>query len=205
MQVYLIILLATVLISIYAFQNHSFFEKALFRPYLMKQSNEWWRWVSSGFIHKDYTHLIVNMLTFYFFGSYVEQSFNVISGGHGILMFSIFYLSAIVASGMFDYLRFQNQYGYAALGASGAVSAVLFSYVLFEPTGKIYLYMVLGIPSWLFGILYLYYEWYMGKKQSDNIGHNAHFFGALYGFLFPVVVDYRTGLMFLQKIAAIFH
>jgi membrane associated rhomboid family serine protease len=205
MSVYYVILLSTIVLSISAFQNYSFFEKALFRPYLMKQNNEWWRWVSSGFIHKDYTHLIVNMLTFYFFGSYVEKMYDVISNGHGTLMFSLFYLSAIVVSSMFDYHKYQDQYSYSALGASGAVSAVIFSYVLFEPTGKIYLYMVLGIPTWLFGILYLYYEYYLGKKQLDNIGHNAHFFGAVYGLVFPILIHPQSGLDFIHKLMNLFH
>lgn len=185
-----------------AFQNYGLLEKTLFRPYLMKQNNEWWRWISSGFVHKDYGHLLVNMLSFYFFGAVVEQMYAAITGSG--IMFLIFYLSAIVVSGMYDYHRFQNRYEYAALGASGAVSAVIFSYIMFDPFGKIYLYFMIGIPAWLFGVLYLWYEYYMGRKGTDNIGHNAHFFGAVYGLLFPVIIRPETGWNFLQKLLSVF-
>lgn len=204
MAISTLIIIFTVVLSISAFQNYTLFEKALFRPWLMKQSNEWWRWISSGFIHKDYGHLIVNMLSFYFFGSVVEGYFADISGtGNGIL-FLVFYLSALVVSSMFDYHRYQDQYGYSALGASGAVSAVIFAYILFNPFGKIYLYFMIGIPSWLFGILYLYYEYAMARRQNDNIGHNAHFFGAVYGLVFPILIHPPAALDFVRQVSAVF-
>jgi membrane associated rhomboid family serine protease len=201
----IIIIIVTVLASMAAFQNHSFFEKALFRPYLMKNNNEWWRWVSNGFIHADYTHLIVNMLSFYFFASYVENEFNIITGNETGLLFVLFYLAALVMSGMYDYYRHQNNYVYSALGASGAVAAVIFAYIVYNPFSSIYLYYVIKIPAWLFGILYLFYEYYMGKKQKDNIGHNAHFFGALFGFVFPILLRPQTGLDLIEKFTNLFH
>ena len=195
----IIIIILTVLASMAAFQNQNFFEKALFRPYLMKNNNEWWRWVSNGFIHADYTHLIVNMLSFYFFASYVENEFNIIAGNETGVLFVLFYLAALVMSGMYDYYRHQNNYAYSALGASGAVAAVIFAYIVYNPFSSIYLYYVIKIPAWLFGILYLFYEYYMGKKQMDNIGHNAHFFGALFGFVFPILLRPQTGLDLIEK------
>jgi membrane associated rhomboid family serine protease len=201
----LIIIILTVLASVAAFQNHSFFEKALFRPYLMKNNNEWWRWVSNGFIHADYTHLIVNMLSFYFFAGYVENEFNLITGNETGILFVLFYLAALVMSGMFDYFRYQNNYAYSALGASGAVAAVIFAYIVYNPFSSIYLYYVIKIPAWLFGVLYLFYEYYMGKKQKDNIGHNAHFFGALFGFVFPILLRPQTGLDLIEKFMNLFH
>jgi membrane associated rhomboid family serine protease len=171
----------------------------------MKENNEWWRWISSGFIHKDYGHLAVNMLSFYFFGKIVEDQFAAITSAHNSILFLIFYLSSIVVSGMYDYHRFQNNYAYSALGASGAVSAVIFSYILFEPFGRIYLFFVVGLPAWLVGILYLVYEYSMAKKEMDNIGHNAHFFGAIYGLLFPVIIHPQTALDFFEKILNVFR
>lgn len=201
----LLLIAVTVLLSMAAFNNYTLFEKLLFRPYLMKQHNEWWRWISNGFIHKDYGHLIVNMLSFYFFAPYIEAAFADITGSDNGIMFLVFYLSAIVVSGMFDYYRFQNNYAYSALGASGAVSAVIFSYIVYEPFNKIYLYFIVGIPAWMFGLLYLFYEYYMGKKQNDNIGHHAHFFGAVYGFIFPVLIHPQTGLDFIGKFVDLFR
>lgn len=201
----LIIIIITVLASMAAFQNHNFYEKALFRPYLMKNNNEWWRWVSNGFIHADYTHLIVNMLSFYFFASYVENEFNIITGNDSGILFVVFYIAALVMSGMYDYYRHQNNYAYSALGASGAVAAVIFAYIVYNPFNSIYLYYVIKIPAWIFGILYLFYEYYMAKKQMDNIGHNAHFFGALFGFVFPILLRPQTGLDLIEKFSNLFH
>lgn len=201
----LIIIIITVLASMAAFQNHNFYEKALFRPYLMKNNNEWWRWVSNGFIHADYTHLIVNMLSFYFFASYVENEFNIITGNESGILFVVFYIAALVMSGMYDYYRHQNNYAYSALGASGAVAAVIFAYIVYNPFNSIYLYYVIKIPAWIFGILYLFYEYYMAKKQMDNIGHNAHFFGALFGFVFPILLRPQTGLDLIEKFSNLFH
>ena len=201
----IIIIIVTVLASMAAFQNQSFFEKALFRPYLMTKNNEWWRWVSNGFIQVDYTHLIVNMLSFYFFAGYVENEFNLITGNELGILFVVFYISALVMSGMYDYYRHQNNYAYSALGASGAVAAVIFAYIVYNPFSSIYLYYVIKIPAWLFGILYLFYEYYMGKKKMDNIGHNAHFFGALFGFVFPILLRPQTGLDLIQKFTNLLH
>lgn len=200
----LIIIIATIVLSIIAFQNYSFYEKALFRPYLIKHSNEWWRWVSGGFIHQDYTHLIVNMLSFYFFAGVMLGYFNMVSNSNNGLLFLLFYLSAIVLSSMYSYYKHQDQYGYAALGASGAVSAIIFSYILIDPFGTISLYFIIKIPAWLFGILYLYYEYAMGKRGGTNIGHDAHFFGAIYGLVFPVLVHPQSGLNFINKFINLF-
>jgi membrane associated rhomboid family serine protease len=144
-------------------------------------------------------HLIVNMLSFYFFADVMLEHFNKISNTDNGILFLLFYLSALVMSGMFSYYKYQNNYGYAALGASGAVSAIIFSYILVSPLSSIYLYYVIKIPAWLFGILYLYYEYAMGKKQIDNVGHDAHFFGALYGFVFPIIIHPQSGLDFLRN------
>lgn len=203
MSIFIIIL--TGIASITAFQNHVFFEKALFRPYVMKQNNEWWRWISNGFIHADYQHLIVNMLALYFFAPYVEEAFNSITNNQSGLLFVVFYLSALVMSGMYDYYRHLNNYAYSALGASGAVAAVIFAFIVYNPFESIYLYYVIKLPAWIFGFLYLFYEYYMGKKQMDNIGHHAHFFGALYGFVFPILIHPQTGLNLIQKFAKFFQ
>ncbi len=188
-----------------AFQNHRFYELTLFRPYLIKHHNEWWRWISGGFIHQDYMHLFVNMLSFYFFAEPCLAFFNAISGNDNGILFLLFYVGAVVMSSMYSYHKHQNNYGYAALGASGAVAAVIFSYVLINPFGKIYLYGFLQLPAWLFGIIYLYYEYAMGKKQMDNIGHDAHFYGAVYGLVVPILLSPQTGLAFIMEFVNLFN
>lgn len=178
----------TVMISLYALNNYTVFEKAAFRPYLIKQNKEYWRWVTNGFIHVDYAHLFVNMLSLYFFGSNLLQYIDALAGSLAPIVFVLFYVSAIAISGIYSYMKHQDQYSYSAVGASGAVSAVVFACIMFDPFSKIYLYFAIGIPSWLFGILYLYYEYVMGKKQMDNIGHDAHFSGAIYGLVFALII-----------------
>lgn len=195
----LFIIGANILLSLLAFQNYKFYEQALFRPYLIRHNNEWWRWISGAFIHQDYMHLFVNMLSFYFFAGFVVDHFNAISHNQNGILFLLFYMGAIVASGMYSYYKYQNTYAYAALGASGAVAAVIFCFVLIDPFGKIYLYGIIGLPAWLFGIVYLYYEYAMGKRKVDNIGHDAHFFGAVYGLVVPIILHPQTGMEFLKK------
>lgn len=201
---HLIIIAATIILSILAFQNYKFYEMALFRPYVIKHNNEWWRWISCGFIHQDYMHLFVNMFSFFLFAGTSMDLFNEISHSNNGVLFLLFYLGALVMSGMYSYYRHQDDYSYAALGASGAVAAVIFSNILVSPFSSIYLYGLLKMPAWLFGLVYLYYEYAMGKKKMDNIGHDAHFFGAVYGLIFPIIIHPQTGLDFIQKFKDIF-
>ena len=192
-----ILIVFTSLVSYYALNNYSTFEKASFRPYRIRYNREWWRWVTNGFIHIDYMHLFVNMLSLYFFGRNLELYLGAIVPGLAPAAFLLFYISAIAVSGIYSYLRHKNDFSYSAVGASGAVSAVIFSCIMFDPFSKIYLYFALGIPSWIFGILYLFYEYYMGKKQMDNIGHDAHFSGAVYGLVFTIILYPQSVIAFI--------
>lgn len=183
-----------------ALNNRTMMYKWLFIPVDIKQKKQYWRWLSHGFIHADYMHLIVNMFTLFFFGPYLENylvhKFNVI----GIVSFVFFYLLSIVFSSIYSYYRNKNNYSYSALGASGAIAAVLFSYVILNPNGRLYIYAFLPIRAWLFGLLYLFYEYYMGKKQMDNIGHDAHFFGAVFGVIFIILIDPNNVVNFIEKL-----
>ncbi|MEX0595278.1 MAG: rhomboid family intramembrane serine protease [Candidatus Paceibacterota bacterium] len=192
------IILATAIVSYLAFSNPSLFHKLTFSPYRIKHNKEYIRWIGHGFIHADYMHLIVNMMTLYFFSSALEQISMIIAGQFWFLYFVLFYLLAIVMSSLYSYHKNKDNYSYSAVGASGATSAMVFSYILFAPTSKIYLYFAIGIPSWLFGVLYLVYSYYMGKKQQDNIGHDAHLFGALFGVVFTIISYPDVVLSFLS-------
>lgn len=195
----ILIICLTVLISIAAFGQHQFFEKAKFSPYAIAHRREWWRWVSGGFIHADYFHLGVNMITLYFFGTNLEHYFALVSETNGTFLLAAMYLLAIPLSSMYSYYKHKDDPGYSAVGASGAVSAILFSSILFSPQSMIYLYFAIGIPAWLFGILYLLYSYSMSKKQVDNIGHDAHFFGALFGMIFTIIIKPDILLLFVQN------
>lgn len=194
----IVIIIFTALVSYYALNNITFFEKAAFRPYYIRERKEWMRWILHGFIHVDYMHLFVNMLTLYFFGDALMVYFTQLFGDNSIFFYLFFYLSAIVVSSIYGYYRHRNDFSYSAVGASGAVAAVLFSAILFSPFTKVCLYGAICIPGWLFALLYLYYEYVMGKRKQDNIGHDAHISGAIYGILFTLLIYPEAVMAFVD-------
>jgi membrane associated rhomboid family serine protease len=191
------IIAVTVGISLIAFTNHDLRNKSLFYPYGMRDASQYYRFLSHGFIHADYIHLFFNMFTLYSFGRFAEIAlFNKAE-------YIILYLTALVASSVFDFIKHKNNSGYAALGASGAVSAVLFSTLIFDPWAKgvaLFGIELLALPNILFAILYLWYCAYSAKRGGDNIGHNAHMWGSLYGFAFTALLKPELFKTFLEKL-----
>ena len=163
--------------------------KLLFNAWSVWHRREWYRMLSYGLIHGGWGHLFFNMLTLFFFGRVVEEYFAAAFGDvTGTVLYVVLYVSALAVSTTGDLIKYRNDYNYNALGASGAVSAVLFASILFEPKMGIYIYLIpIPVPGYLFAPLYLLYCWYMDKRNQDNIGHSAHFWGAVYGLLFPLV------------------
>ena len=148
----------------------------------------------------DFFHLFVNMFVLYSFGPPVESHFEFLLGGAGQTMFLIYYLLGIAIASLPTYFRHKNNFAYNSLGASGAVSAILFSYILFDPWNKIYLYGIIGIPGILAGVAYLIYSNYSDKRGVDNINHNAHFWGAIFGFIFPLTIKPVVFIYFIEKV-----
>lgn len=173
----------TVMVSYAAFQNTDLWNKCMFYPVAIKHDKEWWRFLSHGFIHADFQHLIFNMLTLYFMGRNVEHTFEAIFDNQW--MYPFFYISALFVSSIPSYFKHNENRYYQALGASGAVSAVLFANIVFDPWATIGLNFIIPVPAILFAIGYLVYSNYMSKNGRDNIGHDAHFYGSLYGVVFP--------------------
>lgn len=202
MTIYIII--ATVIISLVCFNNHSLNAKLIFNPYLVKHHNEWYRMVSSGFQHADFLHLFINMFVLLSFGSAVEDYYALAFGAHGNWVFLLLYISSIFAANVSTLYKYQNNSAYNALGASGAVSAVVFTSILFNPFNKIYLYGIIGLPGILLGIIYLGYSYYMSKKQNDNINHEAHFYGAVYGILFTLALKPKVINIFIYELVHAF-
>ncbi len=194
----LILIGITVIISYSCFNNRYLFQQLAFIPYLIKRENEWYRFISHGFVHADTLHLLVNMITFYSFGSYMEQVF--IYFGFSKYIFLLLYFGGMVVASVGDYITKKDNAYYVSVGASGAVSAVLFSAIFFNPWDKILLFMVIPIPGILFGVLYLVYCQYMAKQSVDNINHNAHFYGAVFGFLFPLMMEPSLFYHFLSRL-----
>ncbi len=190
----LIIIIITTMISILAFNNQALFAKLMFNPYRVYHQKEFYRLITHGFIHVDWVHLIINMLVFYSFGTVVEYYFHRLEEA-GILHFAdlwfvFMYLVAIIISSLSTLIKHKHNIYYNSVGASGAVSAVLFCSIFFAPLSSISLYAILPIPGIIFGPLYLIYCQYMSRRNVDNINHEAHFIGAIFGFLFPMMIKF---------------
>ena len=183
----LALIVLTVGVSLWGFSDERRLNQLLFNAYAVWHRRQWYRMFSYGLIHAGWGHLIFNMLTLYCFGPVVEQSFTA-AFGNGRLLFVVFYVTALAVSTTGDLLKYRNYPSYSALGASGAVSAILFAAILFAPKMGIYIFMIpIPIPGYIFAPLYLLYCVYMARRGTDNIGHSAHFWGAIYGLLFPLL------------------
>lgn len=177
----------TCFFSIWAFENSEVRFKCKHWPFHEARSGEFYRWLTSGLIHNDWLHLIFNMYTLYAFGNFVERVFADIFPA-GRVIYLIFYLGALVGSTIPTFFKNRENPSFASLGASGAVSAVLFAGILFAPTMEIgMMFIPFGIPGWLFGALYLVFSQWASRRALGNIDHDAHFWGAVFGFSLPLV------------------
>ncbi len=201
----LYIIIATVIVSLLAFQDRRVFDRCLFEPYVINARGDWSRLVTHGFIHGNVPHLAVNMFVLYMFGPYVEEGYREIIGPAAGPVFLALYIGAIALSSLPGYFKHKWDPTYRAVGASGATSAIVFASILMYPTSELaLLFLPIPLPAWLFGILYLIYEWYMGKRGGDGIAHDAHFFGALVGLGVTVLLDPHSVVTFTQAIRASF-
>jgi len=189
-------------LSILAFYNRDIMARLIFNPYMVGVRKEWWRFITSGFIHADWIHLGVNMLVLWSFGNVVERYYNLIFAEKGLFYFILLYLGGLVISITPSYKRNIDNPGYNALGASGAVAAVLFTAILFDPLSKIYLYGIIGIPGIILGVIYLFYSYYMDKKGNDNINHDAHMWGAIFGIVFTLALKPSIFIYFIDKLTS---
>lgn len=188
MSITVIIIGITLITSVLAFQNAEIFGQLKFNAYFIKEHKQWWRFFTYAFIHADWMHLLINMYVLYSFGDIVEDTYFNLFSYKGLLYFILLYLGGLLFSTVFDFGKHKSDPYYNAVGASGAVSAVVFSSILIYPSGSIFLFPIpFPIPSWIFGILFLIYSAYMGKRSKDNIGHNAHLWGAIFGVVFTVL------------------
>lgn len=197
----LVIIAITSLISYQAFNNRGLMQKLIHNPYKVKHHREYYRLLTSGFIHANFTHLLFNMLTLFFFGPIVEQILGQIYGELvGGIVYVAFYLVSIVISDLSSVFKYGDSPGFNSLGASGAVSAVLFFSILFNPLQELLLYFILPIPGFILGALYLIYSYWEGKRMADNINHNAHLYGAVAGIVFAVITYPGVVISFIQQI-----
>ena len=197
----LAIIIITALVSIYGFSNQHFFARYKFNPYGIKYFNEGWRFFTYAFLHAGWAHLFINMFVFYSFGDFVLNTFHYLFGTKGYVYFLLLYIGGIIFSVLVDFGKHKEDVSYSAVGASGAVSAVVFSSIILHPTGSLYLFLIpIPIPAIIFGVLYLIYSAYMARRGISNVGHSAHFWGALFGVVFTIAIKPVLFLEFLHQI-----
>lgn len=183
------LIIITTIVSIGAFSNNKIMEDLIFYPPAIARG-QWYRFFSSGLIHAHYPHLALNMLSLYFFGPYVESEFITLFQHWGRPLFLALYILALAVSDIPSYIKHRHDSYYSSLGASGAVSAVVFASILLNPINNIGLFFIIKLPGFLYGILFLAGSYYMAKKGTDNIGHSAHFWGAIFGLAFTAAASW---------------
>jgi membrane associated rhomboid family serine protease len=201
LSITVLLIILTAGISIYGFSKPEFLHRWMFIPYKIKKKGQWDRFITSGFIHKDYIHLLFNMFTFYFFGGVVEQvlayRFGPILGG---VVFVLFYVLGIVISDIPTYLKNQDNSYYRALGASGGTSATVFASIIILPLSDICLFGIICLPGFILGGLFLIYSYFKGKNQDDAINHDAHLYGAIFGIMFILIISPSSAITFFDQI-----
>jgi membrane associated rhomboid family serine protease len=203
----LVIVILTCLVSVPALSSAKMKEDLIFYPPAVTYQKQWYRFITSGFIHDDFMHLAFNMLALYSFGRFVESGFILMFGeGKGKLLYAFMYLLALIVSLLPTYLKHKENSRYRSLGASGAVSAVIFAGLIIEPrVGIGILFIPIPIKGYIFGPLYLIISSYLSRQGRGNINHSAHIWGAIFGVVFIIVAaslftNYPLLEMFVRKI-----
>lgn len=210
MSITLVIIVFTSLVSIVSFGKRKTIDQLIFDPTAITHRGQWYRFFTSGLIHADWEHLLFNMLSLYFFGQIVEPAFesNVLFGAQGKLLYLSLYVVSLPLSLLSSYLQHKDNRGYRSLGASGAVSAIVFAGILFNPTAKLGFFLIPPIiPGYIFGPLYLLASAWLGKRGGDQINHSAHISGALAGVAITCLLasalqtTYHPWQEFLNKVS----
>ncbi len=191
MSLTLLLLILTVAVSAWAFEDPMVFYKFQHHPFTEIRQKEYFRWLTSGFLHADYMHLGINMFVFYQFGGIVEQYYTtVFEGLTGRILYLVLYAGSIIAGALPSYFKHQNNESYVAVGASGGVAGIMFAFALFSPASKIMMWGIkaLSLYTIIWAVLYLIYEQWAGRRGRDNIGHDAHFWGAIFGFVASAMI-----------------
>lgn len=190
----LIIIIVTSLVSFGAFNNQKLTNDLIFYPPAVTAQKQWYRFFSCGLIHADFTHLLFNMLSLYLFGRFVEDAFEQIFGDVGKWYYLVMYVTALMASLLPTYAKHKDDYYYRSLGASGAVSAIVFAGLMIAPYVEVGFFIIPPIiPGFIFAPLYLVISAYLDRNGRDNINHSAHIWGAIYGLFFIIVAGKMAG------------
>lgn len=194
------ILVITSIVSFMAFNNQNLMGRMIFNPYSIYHSGEWYRFITGGIVHADFFHLLINMFVLYSFGEVVELYYAQVFGEMARFNFLLLYIGGLLFSVLPTYKKNRENFHYNGLGASGAVSAVVFSFILFNPMQDLCLYGLICLPGVLFGVAYLIFCYYMDKRGGTNVNHDAHMWGAIFGFLFTGAMKLTLFAEFIQKL-----
>lgn len=193
------IIVITCIVSIAGFNSPKVIDDLIFWPPAISNRRQYYRFITCGLIHADYIHLAFNMITLFFFGRIMEMFYMSLLDLPRYYYLAL-YIGALIVSNIPTYLKHRKDYNYRSLGASGAVSAVLFAFVLIRPWQTIQVFFI-PVPAIIYAVLFLVYSVYMGKRGGDNINHDAHFYGALFGILFTIAVRPAILNLFLSELS----
>jgi membrane associated rhomboid family serine protease len=192
----------TCLVSFLCFSNEESFNRLAHIPTRIDRNGEYYRLLTSGFVHANPPHLFLNMFVLFNFGPLLEEIFKTerMFGEFGSTSYLLFYLSAIVAANAPTYVKNRDNFSYIGIGASGAIAALLFACIVFIPMLPLRVFFMIPIKAWLFGVLYLLYETYADKNVSDGVAHDVHLSGAFYGILFIAVYNFDSVINFIEVV-----
>lgn len=188
------------LVTYVAWERPELHRKLMLNPHDTIRGRQYYRLLTSGFVHNNAMHLFLNLFTLYFFGQAIESIFSGTFGQSGVGMYLLLFLTAIIVANVPTTLKYKDNPHYNSLGASGGVSALVLAFILFDPVQDLCLYAVLCLPGYILGALFIAYSIIMSKRDIDNINHDAHLFGALYGVIFILLLKPDTLSTFIEKL-----
>jgi membrane associated rhomboid family serine protease len=202
LSVLLILIVITVIVSMSAFNNNQLTDRLLYSPYACKHDGDYFRMFGHMFIHADTMHLLFNMMSLFFLGSFLEDELMFTYGNvRGEVHFLVIYILGGLFATLIPYIRHQDNPSYRSLGASGAVSAVIFAAILWDPQMELMImFLPIPIPAYIFGPLYLAFEYWADRRGGSGIAHDAHIGGAIFGVLYVLIINIDKGKEFLSAL-----